>query len=82
VEQIKAEYPYLHVFLYYSFGNLIYHPDNLEEYYAIANKSFNKDLYIQQLAKIKNDERDYIAAGIIQARNGIHFIGKMKMPKS
>jgi len=73
VEQIKTDYPYLYVLPYYSFENLIYHPDNLEEYYATVNKSFNKELYIQQIAKIKNDERDYIAAGIIQARSGYPF---------
>ena len=73
VEQIKTDYPYLYVLPYYSFENLIYHPDNLEEYYATVNKSFNKELYIQQIAKIINDERDYIAAGIIQARSGYPF---------
>ncbi len=73
VEQIKTDYPYLYVLPYYSFENLIYHPDNLEEYYATVKKSFNKDLYIQHIAKIKNDERDYIAAGIIQARSGYPF---------
>jgi len=73
VEQIKTDYPYLYVLPYYSFENLIYHPDHLEEYYATVNKSFNKELYIQQIAKIKNDERDYIAAWIIQARSGYPF---------
>ena len=73
VEQIKTDYPYLYVLPYYSFENLIYHPDNFEEYYATVNKSFNKELYIQQIAKIINDERDYIAAGIIQARSGYPF---------
>ncbi len=73
VEQIKLEYPYLYVLPYYSFENLIYHPDNLEAYYASANKTFDKDLYIQQLTNIKNDERDYLAGGIIQARSGYPF---------
>jgi len=41
VEQIKTDYPYLYGLPYYSFENLIYHPDHLEEYYATVNKSFN-----------------------------------------
>jgi AAA15 family ATPase/GTPase len=73
VLQIKEDYPNLYVLPYYSFENLIYHPDNLEEYYKSVNKPFNKELYIQQLTKAKNDERDYLAAGIIQARGGYPF---------
>ena len=73
VEQIKADYPYLYILPYYSFENLIYHPDNLQEYYTSVGKPFDKELYIQQIVKTKNDERDYLAAGIIQARSGYPF---------
>ncbi len=73
VAQIKEDYPNLYILPYYSFENLIYYPDNLEEFYKSISKPFDKELYIQKLTKIKNDERDYLAAGIIQARAGYPF---------
>ena len=73
VVQLKNDYTNLFVLPYYSFENLLYHPDNLEEYYNNSNKPFEKQKYIDQIIKIKNDERDYLAAGIIQARGGYPF---------
>ncbi|MCX6316460.1 MAG: AAA family ATPase [Bacteroidetes bacterium] len=73
VIEIKKVYQNLYILPYYSFENLIYHPDNLEEYYASCSRPFHKQNYIDQLTKIKNDERDYLAAGIIQARGGYPF---------
>jgi AAA15 family ATPase/GTPase len=71
--ELKKVYPFLFILPYYSFENLIYHPNNLEEYYEAVHKNFDKANYIYQLTKIKNDERDYLAAGIIQARAGYPF---------
>jgi AAA15 family ATPase/GTPase len=73
VAQLKKDYPNLFLLPYYSFENLLYHPDNLEEYYKGVNKPFDKQSYIKQIAGIKNNERDYLAAGIIQARGGYPF---------
>lgn len=73
VSVLRKDYPSLFVLLYYSFENLLYHPDNIEEYYGNAGKPFDKQKYIEQITKIKNDERDYLAAGIIQARGGYPF---------
>jgi AAA15 family ATPase/GTPase len=73
IKNIKTEYPFLYIIPYYSIENLICHPDNLEEYYKNINKPFDKESYIKQIIKIKNDERDYLAAGIIQARSGYPF---------
>lgn len=73
VVQIKKEYPFLFILPYYSFENLLYHPSNLEEYYGNLKKSFNKQEYIRQMTDLKNLERDYLAAGIILARNGYPF---------
>ncbi len=73
VVQIKKDYPNLFLLPYYSFENLLYHPDNLEEYYKALNKPFNKQSYIKQITGIKNDEINYLSAGIIQARGGYPF---------
>ncbi|MCY7292880.1 MAG: hypothetical protein LH615_11940, partial [Ferruginibacter sp.] len=73
VEKLKLDYPYLFVLPYYSFENLLYHPNNLEEYYSKKEISFDKPNYIEQLTKIKNEERDYLVAKIIQARAGYPF---------
>ena len=73
IENLKKDYPNLFVLPYYSFENLLFHPDNLEEYYTSAKLQFDKSKYIEQLIEIKNKERDYISAGIIQARGGYPF---------
>jgi energy-coupling factor transporter ATP-binding protein EcfA2 len=73
VVQIKKDYPSIFLLPYYSFENLVYHPDNLEEYYKSVNKPFNKQSYIKQITGVKNNEINYLAAGIIQARGGYPF---------
>lgn len=73
ISQLKTAYPHLYLLPYYSFENLLYHPDNLEEFYQKAGKPFDKQKYIEQITTIKNEERDYLAAGIIQARSGYPF---------
>ena len=73
IENLKNDYPNLFILPYYSFENLLYHPENLEEYYNGAKIEFDKYNYIKQLIEIKNRERDYISAGIIQARAGYPF---------
>jgi hypothetical protein len=71
--QIKKEYPFLFILPYYSFENLLYHPDNLQEYYSISKKPFDRHKYIQELTNLKNRERDYLSAGIISARSGYPY---------
>ncbi len=73
ITQIRIEYPFLFILPYYSFENLLYHPDNLIEYYSYINKPFNKEEYISKITAIKNSERDYLSAGIVLARNGYPF---------
>lgn len=73
VVALRKDYPNLYILPYYSFENLLYHPDNLLEYYSGEAKSFDRERYINEITKIKNDERDYLAAGIIQARSGYPF---------
>jgi hypothetical protein len=73
VIQIRKEYPFLFILPYYSFENLLYHPENLAEYYAKVKTSFYSGEYIRRLTQIKNQERDYISAGVVQARGGYPF---------
>ncbi|HNR15295.1 MAG TPA: AAA family ATPase [Chitinophagaceae bacterium] len=73
VQELKKVYPNLFVLPYYSFENLLFHPENLEEHYHSAGKAFDKTAYAQKITDIKNNERDYLAAGIIQARAGYPF---------
>jgi hypothetical protein len=71
--EIRKDYPFLFILPYYSFENLLYHPDNLAEYYTKINKSFDKKDYVRKLTAIKDHDRDYLSAGVIQARSGYPY---------
>lgn len=71
--QLRKIYPNIYILPYYSFENLLYHPDNIEEYSLRRKKDFDKILYIQKLTDIKNDKKDYILTGVVQARSGYPF---------
>ena len=73
VEEIKKEYPNLYILPYYSFENLLYHPDNLDEYYKKINKPFDRQTYVMQLVKAKNDNKETMLLGMQQARGGYPF---------
>lgn len=73
LQAVKAEYPFLYILPYYSIENLFYHPDNLEEYFTVKQLPYDKENYKHQLTVIKNRERDYLSAGIVQARSGYPF---------
>jgi AAA15 family ATPase/GTPase len=73
VTQLKKDYPFLYILPYYSFENLIYHPDNLTEYYLEKGMPFDKAAYVNKLVDIKNKEKDYWLMGIVGARNGYPF---------
>jgi len=73
VELITRIYSKINILPYYSLENLLYHPDNLFEYYKSLGKIFNMDDYVENLRIEKNSERDYIAAGIAKARDGYPY---------
>jgi AAA15 family ATPase/GTPase len=73
VVDLCKTYPFLKILPYYSIENLLFHPDNLEEYYLTANKDFTKTDYINALINVKNQELVDLAAGIPMARNGYPF---------
>jgi len=84
VKLIQEIYPYIKILPYYSIENLLYHPENLAEYYADKNNDFNIEEYKSILTKEKDLERDYIVGGILQARSSYPFFkenehaGKLK----
>lgn len=87
VKLLHEIYPDVKILPYYSIENLLYHPDNLTEHFASIGKGFNAEDYKTALKNEKNAERDYIAGGIRQARDGYPFLkenqhsGKLKQFK-
>lgn len=81
VLQLRKEYPFLFFLPYYSFENLLYHPDNLAEYYIKVNKPFDKGGYVRKITDLKNQERDYISAGIVLGRSGYPFLKESENAK-
>ena len=74
IKLIQQLYPEIKILPYYSIENLLYHPNNLAEYYAVNNNmEFNIDEYKAILANEKDADRDYIAGGVLQARSGYPF---------
>jgi pentatricopeptide repeat protein len=74
VTELKIDYPFLKILPYYSFENLIYHPDNLEEYYQkLGNNDFSKKDYTASILAEKEKNREDIIFGIGQARSGYPF---------
>lgn len=70
---LKDTYPFLRVLPFYSIENLLYHPNNLAEYYANRKKAFDKQVYIEAITTDKNTQLPYITAGISKARDGYPF---------
>lgn len=73
INELKETYPFLYILPFYSFENLMFHPDNLEEYKASQNLPFDKSVYVEALTAIKNKEKDSILIGILLARSGYPF---------
>ena len=70
---LKNTYPFLSILPYYSIENLLYHPDNLKEYYGSIDKVFDREAYIEAVTKEKQTELAYISGGIAKARDGYPF---------
>lgn len=66
---------------HYSIENLMYHPDNMEEYYAKQGRNFDKENYINALTKEKQNKQLYIAGGITKARDGYPFFKDAALEK-
>jgi hypothetical protein len=67
------------VLRYYCFENYLYHPDNLEEYFAWKKTIFNKHKYISKILKHTDDEWDVklnISTVAISRRDGYSDVTK------
>ena len=73
VWEIQDVYPFLKILPYYSIENLLYHPDNLDEFFKSKKLPFDKVEYISQLIDEKNQVRDDLLLGIRQGRDGYPF---------
>jgi hypothetical protein len=73
---IKKQYPNLYILHYYSIENYMYHPDNLEEYYASEEQVFDKNAYIEALTNAKNQVSNMLITGIALARSGYPYFGE------
>lgn len=69
IEKIKEKYPNLKILSLYSFENYIYHPENIAE---LQLPSFDKDEYIADIVRQKNEKLIDIVAEIGTSRN--HYI--------
>ena len=73
IEALKSTYPFLYFLPYYSIENLLFHPDNLEEFYKSGKVEFDKAGYINSFIETKNKEKISLVLGILQARSGYPF---------
>lgn len=73
VEEITSVYPFLFILPYYSIENLLFHPENLEEYYQKNHSSFDIENYKMSLKQVRDIQKDYLLLGIVQARSGYPF---------
>lgn len=73
ITKLKRIYPFLYFTPYYNFESLLYHPNNLEEYYQARQKPFDKDKYIKDVCLEKDKELPFISSGVLTARGGYPF---------
>jgi len=78
IEQINIYYPKLKILKYYSIENYMYHPDNLEDYFQSKEIKFDKNNYINELTKEKNQVKDSIIISVSLSRTGLPYFGEPK----
>ncbi len=61
---------------YYCLENYLYHPDNLEAYYAITGAEYDKELYIQWLVDQKNISKEDIKLSKVKSARDWYMIFK------
>lgn len=76
VAQIRQHYPQLRIFDYYSIENYLYHPENLEAYYAAKQKPFDQTMYLIQLTEAKNQAKAAIVPTLALKRTEYPYFGE------
>lgn len=61
---------------YYCLENYLYHPNNLEEYYAIRWKDYNKEWYIKWLVDEKNNYKEHIKMSKVKSSRDGYLVFK------
>ncbi len=74
--EIRKAYPHLCVLDYYCIENYLYHPDNLEAYYASHQKAFDREAYISALTTIKNQVKTTIIPSLALKRTAYPYFGE------
>lgn len=82
IDLIRAQYPNLYILPYYSIENLLFHPENLAEYYASRHSIFDLDEYIQRLRAAKNAIRETLILKIISNRTDYPYFGEQQFSNS
>ncbi|HRI61687.1 MAG TPA: AAA family ATPase [Saprospiraceae bacterium] len=65
ITRIQNRFPQHRILKYYDFENYLYHPDNIAE---LNPAGFEKDIYVQEIAKQKNERLHYILPGLVSSR--------------
>ncbi|MFN0036692.1 MAG: AAA family ATPase [Saprospiraceae bacterium] len=81
VAALRETYPWLRVLPYYSIENLLYHPNNLAEYYAEKALRFDKASYTAAITSEKNNKREDLIFGLAKARDGYPFFKEINHAK-
>lgn len=76
IKNIRKQYPSLYILHYYSIENYLYHPDNLEEYNQNKGREFDKNKYIKDLIKAKNEIKDTLSLHIPLSRTSYPYFGE------
>lgn len=75
-QKIEKKYPYYRILDYYCFENYIYHPENIEQLNLIG---YNKEEYLNEIIKQKNERIDYIFTDIKLSRNNYEELKEEKI---
>ena len=76
IHKIGEKYKHLYILEYYSIENYLYHPENLNEYYASIHKDFDKNVYINHITIEKNKIKGRIIPSLALTRTEYPYFGE------
>lgn len=79
---IEDEYPNLKVLRLYCVENYLFHPENLEEFFANEKREFDKSQYIQRITEEKDRKYKELLIKVATIRQGYPFFKETGMEKS
>jgi len=79
---IRAQYSNLYVLPYYSIENLMYHPDNLAQYYSSKSQEFNLGSYVNSLCEQKNLVIERLSISLVPTRMGYPYFEEQEFSDS